>query len=105
MTKGVVFSTIALCLSLATPSAFSQQQPQQNQKPVPQQVAQAKAPVSQDILAKMESAKQKLTSAREDLINSGGEWGGFRESAIKEVDQALSNVNKAMEYRQSNLKK
>ncbi len=47
------------------------------------QIAQAKKPdVSQDIMAKMESAKEKLISARTDLTNSGGEWGGFRESAI-----------------------
>ena len=90
-------------LSLATPSAFSQQPSQKTALP---QIAQAKKPdVSQDIVAKMQSAKEKLISARTDLINSGGEWGGFRESAIKDVDEALANVNKALEYRQSNIKK
>jgi hypothetical protein len=104
MSKTIALGTLALCFSLATPSAFSQQQ--SAQEPAPQQIAQAKKPdVSQDILAKMESAKEKLINARTDLIDSGGEWGGFRESAIKDVDQALANVNKALEYRQSNIKK
>jgi hypothetical protein len=104
MSKAIALGGLALCFSLATPSAISQQQ--SSLKPAPQQIAQAKKPdVSQDILAKMQSAKEKLTSARNDLINSGGEWGGFRESAIKDVDEALANVNKALEYRQSDLKK
>jgi hypothetical protein len=103
MTKAIALRGLALCLSLATPGAFSQQP---SQKPAPPQIAQAKKPdVSQDIMAKMQSAKEKLISARTDLINSGGEWGGFRESAIKDVDEALANVNKALEYRQSNIKK
>lgn len=73
--------------------------------PAPKQVAQAAPRVSHDDPAEIQSAKEKLESARKHLRRAGDEWGGFRVDAIKNIDQALQNLSKAMEYRQENMKK
>ena len=65
----------------------------------------AKSPVSDDVPAEIQSAKEKLASARNDLSRAGDEWGGFRLAAMKNIHEAQANLQKALEYRQKNLKK
>ena len=65
---------------------------------------QPKADVSQDVVAEMQ-AGWTLTSARNDLMHAGSEWGGFGEQAIENINQAIANLNKAIRYRAQNLPK
>ena len=46
-----------------------------------------------------------LTSARNDLMHAGSEWGVFGEQAIENMNQAIANLNKAIHYRAQNLPK
>ena len=49
-------------------------------------------PQQRDVPAEIESARQKLESARNDLAHAGGEWGGHRAKAMDNVDQALREL-------------
>ena len=101
MKRVIILVSAMLCLSLAVPGTFSQQPtnpPKQNSQA-------AKSPVSDDVPAEIQSAKEKLASARNDLSRAGDEWGGFRLAAMKNIDEAQANLQKALEYRPKNLKK
>jgi len=52
-------------------------------------------PPQRDVPAEVESAKQKLRSARNDLEHAGGEWGGHRAKAMDHIDQAVKELNEA----------
>ena len=41
----------------------------------------------------------KLTGARDDLLHGRGEWEGFREQAIENINQAIANLNNLIHYR------
>ena len=49
-------------------------------------------PQQRDVPAEVESARQKLESARNDLGHAGGEWGGHRVKAMDHIDQALREL-------------
>ena len=53
----------------------------------------------------MQVAMDKLTSTRNDLMRAGSEWGGFRERAIENINQAIADLNKAIHYRAQNMPK
>ena len=101
MKRTITLVAALLCLGLAVPGIFSQQPT----NPPKQNFQAAKSPVSQDVPAELQSAKAKLESARNDLIHAGGEWGGFRDAAIKNIDEAQANLRKATEFYQKNVKK
>lgn len=48
-----------------------------------------------DVQADMLRARQALETAKDQLVKSGGEWGGHRMAAIGHVEQALQEINKA----------
>jgi Ni/Co efflux regulator RcnB len=83
-------STLLLLLAVmgfAVPRAHSQTAAQER-KEHPQKA-------HPDIQANMLRARQALQTAKQELVNSGGEWGGHRMGAIEHVDQALQEVQKA----------
>jgi len=95
--KSVITLIIAvLCLGVVVPGTFSQQPT----NPPKQKAQAAKATGSADILADLESARKKLESAQKDLANAAhaGQSGGFPEAAMKNIDEAFTNINKAMEF-------
>lgn len=49
-----------------------------------------------DVPAEMARAQQALVAARNELNNAGADWGGHRIAAIKHVDAALAEVQKAV---------
>jgi hypothetical protein len=51
------------------------------------------APQQRDVPAEVESAKQALRNARNELQHAGGEWGGHRAAAVKHIDEALRELN------------
>lgn len=79
--------TVLVCLALATSAAFSQQP----------------TDVSKDVPAEGAGGDEKLTGARDDLLHGRGEWGGFREQAIENINQAIANLNKVIHYRTQNM--
>ena len=52
-------------------------------------------PPQRDVPGEVESARQKLRNARNDLEHAGGEWGGHRAKAMDHIDQALKELNEA----------
>jgi hypothetical protein len=52
-------------------------------------------PPQRDVPAEVDSARQKLRSARNDLEHAGGDWGGHRVNAMNQIDQALKELNEA----------
>jgi hypothetical protein len=52
-------------------------------------------PQQRDVPAEVESARQRLRNARNDLEHAGGEWGGHRAKAMDHIDQALKELNEA----------
>ena len=100
MKRTITLVAALLCLGLAVPGTFSQQPTH----PPKQNFQAAKAPVSQDVPAELQRARQKLTSAMNDLSRAGGEWGGFRAAAMKNIEEAQANLTKAVEYYQKNKK-
>ena len=55
-------------------------------------------PPQRDVPAEIESAKAKLSAAREDLNKAGGEWGGHREAAMKHIDEAWRELGEAEKW-------
>jgi hypothetical protein len=66
------------------------------QKTVPQKAAPQKAYA--DVQADMLQARQALQTAKEKIYPAGNEWGGHRMEAIKHIDAALAEVDKAEAY-------
>ena len=48
---------------------------------------------------RVQAAMDKLTGARNHLLHGGGEWGGFPEQAIENINPAIANLNKVIHYR------
>ena len=51
-----------------------------------------------DVPAEMNASRQALQNAKTELSNAGSDWGGHRMAAIKHVDAALAEVQKAEVY-------
>jgi hypothetical protein len=51
-----------------------------------------------DVQAEMLRARQALEAAKNELVHSGGEWGGHRMAAIQHVDAALAETTKAEQW-------
>jgi hypothetical protein len=52
-------------------------------------------PQGRDVPAEVDSARQALRNARNDLEHAGGQWGGHRVAAMKHIDEALTELNEA----------
>jgi hypothetical protein len=52
----------------------------------------------QDVPADVLTAQQALQNARKELAAAGNNWGGHRMLAIKHVDAAIAEVQKAEQY-------
>jgi hypothetical protein len=52
----------------------------------------------QDVPADVVAAQQALQNARKELAAAGNNWGGHRMLAIKHVDAAIAEVQKAEQY-------
>ena len=46
----------------------------------------------------MNVSRQALQNARNELEHAGSDWGGHRLAAIKHVDAAIAEVQKAEQY-------
>jgi len=55
-------------------------------------------PPQRDVPAEVERARERLTGARHDLDQAGGEWGGHRVAAIKHIDEALRELGEAEKW-------
>jgi len=53
------------------------------------------APFQKDKPAEVDRAEQSLHTAKRELENAGNEWGGHRVAAIKHIDAALQELEKA----------
>jgi len=51
-----------------------------------------------DVPADIGRAQQALQNAKTELTNAGTDWGGHRIAAIKHVDAALAEVQKAEQW-------
>jgi hypothetical protein len=51
-----------------------------------------------DVQPEMLRARQSLQAGKDELVHSGGEWGGHREAAIQHVDAALAEIAKAEQW-------
>jgi hypothetical protein len=51
-----------------------------------------------DVPADVLAAQQALQNARKELAAAGNNWGGHRMAAIRHVDAALAEVQKAEQY-------
>lgn len=54
-----------------------------------------------DVPAEVDSARQALRGARNDLEHAGGEWGGHRVAAMKHIDEALKELAEAEAWAKS----
>ena len=90
----LALGSLVLSFGLAA-AAFSQQPTAPKLNAFPQ------AARDNDVPAELQSAMQKLESARNDLDHAGGDWGGFREKAISDIQEAQGNLKRAMEWRRS----
>jgi hypothetical protein len=48
-----------------------------------------------DVPAEVNSARQALRNARNELEHAGGQWGGHRVAAMKHIDEALKELGEA----------
>ena len=51
-----------------------------------------------DVQADMVQARQHLTAAKDLIYRAGNEWGGHRMNALKQIDAALAEVDRAEQY-------
>lgn len=51
-----------------------------------------------DVQADMVQARQHLTAAKDLVYRAGNEWGGHRMTALKEIDAAIAEVDRAEQY-------
>jgi hypothetical protein len=51
-----------------------------------------------DVPGRIDSARQALQNARNQLDQAGGEWGGHRSTALKHIDEALNELNQAEKW-------
>jgi hypothetical protein len=52
----------------------------------------------EDVPAQMARARQALLTAKKEMASAGNEWGGHRAEAMKHVDQALEQIQKAEQW-------
>jgi hypothetical protein len=55
-------------------------------------------PPQRDVPVEVESARQALKNARNDLEHAGGGWGGHRVEAMKHIDEALRELGEAEKW-------
>lgn len=55
-----------------------------------------------DVPSDVVAAQQALQNARKELAAAGNNWGGHRMLAIKHVDAAIVEVQKAEQYARTN---
>lgn len=99
---------ILLALSLSVQAALSQSQSAtQKQTSGAQVAAQADATAqmqsvqTKDVPKEIYDASHQLQVAKADLEQAGGEWGGHKANAMNHVNQALRELQLAMEYAKS----
>jgi len=100
---------ILLALGLGVQAALSQSQPLANQKQTSgtQVAGQASVPVqlqnvqTKDVPKEIYNASHELQVAKADLEQAGGEWGGHKANAMNHVNQALRELQLAIEYAKS----
>jgi hypothetical protein len=51
-----------------------------------------------DVPARIDSARQALLNARNQLEQAGGDWGGHRANAVKHIDEAMTELNEAEKW-------
>jgi hypothetical protein len=51
-----------------------------------------------DIQTDMVQARQHLTAAKDLVYRAGTEWGGHRMNALKQIDAAIAEVDRAEQY-------
>jgi hypothetical protein len=52
----------------------------------------------EDVPAEMVRARQALLTAKNEMAGAGNEWGGHRVAAMKHVDEALQEIQKAAQW-------
>ena len=52
----------------------------------------------EDVPGQMARARQALLTAKKEMESAGNEWGGHRAEAMKHVDQALQEIQKAEQW-------
>ena len=55
-------------------------------------------PPQRDVPAEVDSARQALRGALNDLQHAGSEWGGHRAAAMHHIDEALKELNEAEKF-------
>ncbi|HKU26702.1 MAG TPA: hypothetical protein VJQ54_14600 [Candidatus Sulfotelmatobacter sp.] len=48
-----------------------------------------------DVPGEVNSAREALRNARNELEHAGGEWGGHRVAAMKHIDEAMKELGEA----------
>jgi len=51
-----------------------------------------------DVPAEVNAARTSLQNAHNELERAGGDWGGHRNSAMKHIDEALTELNEAEKW-------
>jgi len=51
-----------------------------------------------DVPAEVDSARNALKGAYQDLQHAGGEWGGYRAKAMEHIQQAITDLNEAERF-------
>ena len=57
-----------------------------------------RSPQQHDVPAEVESARNALKGAYNDLEHAGGEWGGHRVTAMKHIQAAMTELNEAEKW-------
>jgi hypothetical protein len=55
----------------------------------------------QDVPAQVDSARNALKGAYNDLEHAGGDWGGHRQNAMNHIQEALKELNQAEQWAKS----
>jgi hypothetical protein len=99
---------ILLALGLSVQAGFSQSQPAAQQQSSGSQLAgqatatpQLQRVQTHDVPREIYDASHQLQVGKADLEQAGGEWGGHKASALNHVNQALRELQLAIEYAKS----
>jgi hypothetical protein len=108
MLKNFTAVLILLAIGLSAQLAVAQSQsPSQKQTSGSQLVGQANASPqlqnvqTHDVPREIYDASHQLQVGKADLEQAGGEWGGHKASALNHVNQALRELQLAIEYAKS----
>lgn len=55
-------------------------------------------PPQRDVPAEVDSARNALKQAHNDLEHAGGEWGGHRVKAMQHIQAAIAELNEAEKF-------